>query len=137
MKPSFRVVAAVAIRDGRVLVARRPEGGDFAGLWEFPGGKVEPGESDEDAIRREIREELGSEVTVGRTVAHHTFEYDDRVVDLHFLTVRLSGSEPTALHPEEIRWVTLEESRQIEFLDGDAAFLEQLRRPGVLEEWEL
>jgi len=127
-------VAAVAIRDGRVLVCRRPAGTHFAGKWEFPGGKVEPGESDGEALRREMMEELGVEAEVIRLVGRHDHHYGDRHVALHFYTVRLTG-EVKPIDCDDPRWIEPGETGTLSFLEGDAAFLEELRRPGQLEEW--
>ena len=134
-KPRLRVVAAVAIRDGRVLVARRLEDAAFAGMWEFPGGKVEPGETDEGALRRELREELDVEATAGVLIATNSHEYADRIVDLFFYFVRLTGTEPRPLGCSELRWIEPADTGAIPFLDGDARFLESLRAPGALERW--
>ena len=67
---AIEVVAAVIERDGKLLITRRPEGSHLSGLWEFPGGKPQPGETFEQALRREIAEELGAEVSVGERIAN-------------------------------------------------------------------
>ncbi len=131
---TVRVVAAVAIREGKVLVCRRPEGSSFAGRWEFPGGKVEPGESDAGALKRELMEELAVRAGVGRELAVHTHDYDGRKVEIHFLAVRLE-EEPAAVEAAEIRWVVPGELSRLPFLDGDALFVKKLSSPGRFEEW--
>jgi len=97
----LRVVGAVARRDGRVLMARRLPGGAHGGLWEFPGGKVEAGEPDADALLRELREELGVEGTVGELVA----DGRDERVHLWCYEVVLHGA-PTPLLGQELAWFT-------------------------------
>ncbi len=76
----IRVVAGALFRDGLFLAALRPAGSAEAGLWEFPGGKVEPGESDEEALRREIREELGAEASIGEELDGRVHAYPEKTV---------------------------------------------------------
>jgi 8-oxo-dGTP diphosphatase len=117
------VVAAVIERDGRLLVTRRTAGSHLEGLWEFPGGKVQPGESREDALAREIREELAVSVTVGPLVLDTLHRYDDRTVWLFFYACGLIGS-PSAVLGQEMRWV---ERRSLGTLDFPAADAELIR----------
>ena len=102
--PRYTVTAAVIQRDGQVLIARRPENGLLGGLWEFPGGKVEPGETLPDCLRREIREELGVEVQVGDAFGVYRHGYTHFKVTLHAFCCRLDGGEPKALQASELRW---------------------------------
>lgn len=101
-------VVAGVIRDvrGRILLARRTEGRDLAGLWEFPGGKVEPGESPEDALVRELREELGIEATVGAPVACVPLETPGKRLLLDVREVAFSG-HPRGLEGQPLAWVPL------------------------------
>jgi 8-oxo-dGTP diphosphatase len=100
------VVAAV-IRDegGRVLLTRRPDGAHMGGLWEFPGGKVEPGEGPATALRRELDEELGATVVVGRPITFAVHEEPELRILLLFYEVELSGGAPTAREDQEMAWV--------------------------------
>lgn len=102
--PHYTVTAAVIQRDGMVLIARRPSNGLLGGLWEFPGGKVENGESLPDCLRREVREELGVEVSVGASFGVYQHGYTHFKVTLHAFCCRLLEGEPQALHASEIRW---------------------------------
>ncbi len=79
----IEVVAAIIERDGKILLAQRPAQSDQAGLWEFAGGKVEPDESQRQALVRELREELGIEATVGEYVTSHQREVSGRIIHLH------------------------------------------------------
>src|SRR3954453_1513497 len=91
------VVAAIIRRDGRILITRRFDHVHLPGLWEFPGGKVERGESLEAALRREIREELGIDVAVGRKYFTIEHQYPSKVVDLHFFDCTIEHGEPAAI----------------------------------------
>ena len=112
------VVAAAIERDGRYLAARRTRPDWAAGRWEFPGGKVETGETDEEALVREIREELGVEIAVVRRVPGEWPLHDDLVLHLHVAT--LSKGDPQALdHHDEIRWITPAQFDDVEWLESD------------------
>src|SRR5688572_20898328 len=98
MKPRLRVVAAAMFDEsGRVLIAQRPEGKHMAGWWEFPGGKVSPGETDAAALARELREELGIESHPQCEITMMSHEYPDRIVDLVLWHVSLTGGVPRGL----------------------------------------
>ncbi len=88
------VVAALIVREGRLLIARRPEGRHMAGRWEFPGGKLEKGESPEDAVEREIREELGLDVRAGRIYQAIAYSYPEKDVLLLFYAAAVVSGEP-------------------------------------------
>ena len=119
------VVAAVIEQDGRFLVARRLEGTHVAGFWEFPGGKVQAGETHEEALMREIEEELGVEITGLRRSFFTTHSYPERTVELHFYRGHLSGP-PTAALGQELRWLAREDFDPVEFPPADAELIEGL-----------
>ena len=120
------VVAAVVERDGRYLITRRLEGTHLAGLWEFPGGKILPGEEPEDALRRELHEELGieAEVTGHREVIE--FTYPERTVRLHPIDCRWLSGEPHPTGCEDPRWVAPAELGGYEFPPANAPLLASL-----------
>ena len=120
------VVAAVIESDGRLLVTRRQEGTHLAGLWEFPGGKVDAGESHAEALVREIREELGVGSTAGALVFDVRHEYHDRVVALYFYECRLDG-DPVPQLGQQMRWVTRDELGELAFPPADDALITKLR----------
>lgn len=124
-QPRIVVTAAVVRRGSAFLVTRRPLGVHLAGYWEFPGGKCEPGESHESCLRREIVEELGVEVTVGRVLFEIAHEYADRTVELHFFECELAG-DPVPLLGQEVRWVEREDLGRLEFPPADAELIEML-----------
>ena len=121
------VVAAVVERGGRYLITRRLEGAHLAGLWEFPGGKVLPGEKPEDALKRELKEELGVEVTVGERVETVDWTYPEKSVRLLFFRCALEG-EPRPLEGQEMLWVTPSELSAHRFPDADATLIGRLSR---------
>lgn len=123
------VTAAVIEQDGRFLVTRRPRGVHLEGLWEFPGGKCEAGETHAASLQREIAEELCAKVAVNREVFSVTHTYPDRVVELHFFECRLTGA-PRAALGQEMRWVTREELRSLPFPPADEELIRKLTEEG-------
>lgn len=121
------VVAAAIERDGCYLAARRTRPAWAAGRWEFPGGKVEPGEGDEQALAREIREELGVGIEVIRRVPGEWPLHDDLV--LHLYVARVIEGDPQALdHHDQLRWVAPAEFDEIEWLESDREAVSTLAR---------
>ena len=126
--PPLKVVAAVIVRDGAVLACRRARHKDAAGRWEFPGGKVEPGEAPEDALRRELREELGVEVRVGALL--------DRTatgrVELACYAATLVGAAPTAsTDHDELQWRGPGDLAGLDWADADRPVVALLGSVGV------
>lgn len=118
-----RVVAAMVVDDrGRLLAARRPAGKRLAGLWELPGGKVDPGESDQVALARELAEELGLRAEVGRRVAVATHTYDFGTVELHAYLCSTSDT-PRAIEHSELRWLDSGEVFSVEWAPADVPIL--------------
>lgn len=104
MPKTLDVVAAIIERGGKILLARRPEGGDQAGLWEFPGGKVDDGESHPAALARELQEELAIDATIGDYVASHLREVCGRIIHLHAWHVPEFSGEMVAHCHSELAW---------------------------------
>ena len=130
--PRLRVAAAVVWRGDRLLLTRRPPGGRFGLLWEFPGGKLEPGETPEQALARELREELGVGAWPGETLAVERHDYArGPAVELHFLRCELETFDlvPGAgVH--EVRWTRPADVDPEEVLEADRGFLAALARQG-------
>ena len=122
------LVVAAALYDarGRVLIARRPQGRHQAGRWEFPGGKVAPGESEAAALARELREELGIEVTASRPFMRLEHSYADRSVELSMWIVERFAGAPRSLEDQELRWVAPADLGQADLLEADRPFVEAL-----------
>ena len=125
--PLVNGIAAIIERDGAYLVTRRPAGVHLEGLWEFPGGKCDEGESLETCLTREIREELGSDATVGSELFTTTHTYPERRVQLHFFACSLL-SEPRGVLGQEMRWVPKSELRLLNFPPADAELIALLAR---------
>jgi 8-oxo-dGTP diphosphatase len=119
------VVGAALLRDGRVLASRRTQPPHLAGLWEFPGGKVEDGENDAQALRRELREELRVEVSVGARLGDDLLISDTAVLRV-YLCQLLSG-EPALLDHDEHRWLGVDELADVPWIPVDLPLLEELR----------
>jgi 8-oxo-dGTP diphosphatase len=118
------VVGAAIVRDGRVLAARRTTPASAAGRWEFPGGKVEPGESDAESLIRELLEELGVRVTVDRWLAG-----EEPIAEKYVLRVALARTqegEPTPTEHDLVRWLAADELDDVDWLDSDRPFLAEL-----------
>jgi len=130
--PPLEVVAAV-IRgdDGRVLLAQRLPGGPHGGLWEFPGGKVEAGESQEAALRREIREELGVEVEVGGALLSVDHDYPHVRIRLSAYACTLAAGVPRPLHCQDFAWVLPEEFGSYPMPAADLPVAEAVRGDGT------
>ena len=119
------VVAAVIEHGGKFLVARRLAGTHLAGYWEFPGGKVRDGESHEQALRREIGEELNSDIAGLEKIFETSHVYPERTVDLHFYRGMLSG-HPEPMIGQELRWIAPDDFATLDFPPADAELISRL-----------
>jgi mutator protein MutT len=130
----LEVVAAVIVRAGHVLVAQRLDDAHMGGLWEFPGGKVEAGETHEESLARELMEELGIRVVVREQVTRIEHDYPDRSVVLHFYRAEiLDNDEPKPIECAAVRWVTPEELATLPMPPADVPLVEMLaRRCGIV-----
>jgi 8-oxo-dGTP diphosphatase len=122
------VVAAVIEQDDRFLVTRRQKGVHLAGMWEFPGGKIDPAETHADALRREMREELDTDVDVGALVFDISHAYSDRTVTLYFYRCVLKGV-PRPLLGQEMRWVPRAKLPALGFPPADEQLITLLTGP--------
>ncbi len=128
MVPVIQVAAGLICQEGRYLIARRKSGVHLGGLWEFPGGKREAGETLEDCLRRELREELSITVTdpVHFQVIRH--EYPERTVELHFFRCAIAEGQVKPVDCAEVKWIAPEEFGQFAFPPADRPVLEALQR---------
>lgn len=131
----IQVVAAILERDGRILVGQRQARQSHPLQWEFPGGKVEPGETPERALERELREELGIFGAVSAEIMRYPYTYPGRdPIELIFLRVTGFGGEPRNLIFHAIRWAAPGEMAALDFVEGDTRFLRWLLERGRAED---
>jgi 8-oxo-dGTP diphosphatase len=128
-RPIIRVVAA-ALYDaaGRVLIAERPPGKHLAGRWEFPGGKIDAGETEEAALRRELAEELGISMLHARALMRLAHDYDDRRIDISLWVVEEFSGEPAGLDGQVLKWVSPAKLHEEDMLKADVPFIAALQR---------
>jgi 8-oxo-dGTP diphosphatase len=123
----MHVVAAIIVRDESVLICQRKAGQQYAGKWEFPGGKVEPGEELRAALERELLEELAIAATAGEEIVRYEYTYPGRTpIQLVFYKVGQFEGEPRNLIFEQIRWEKIANLSGYDFLDGDVDFVKNL-----------
>jgi 8-oxo-dGTP diphosphatase len=127
--PRIRVVAA-ALYDagGRVLITERPAGKVLAGRWEFPGGKLNVGETEEEALRRELAEELGVRLGRARALLNLSHDYDDRRIDISLWVVEEFTGEPAGLDGQRLKWVPPAALHDEDMLEADVPFIAALQR---------
>lgn len=126
-KAHVRVVSAAIRRDGHYLITQRMEKAVLPLLWEFPGGKVEPGEDDASALRRELRERLGvDDVEVHEQLSTTEREYEDYIVELHLYRCELGTQEPQPVGVRALRWVASNDFEQFDFTPADQRSMDAL-----------
>jgi len=123
-------VAIIWNQERQILIDRRLPGGSSGGLWEFPGGKLEQGETIEQCILREIKEELAIEISIDRHFRTIDHTYDNKRVTLHFYHCHHISGIPQPLESEELRWVTLAEMAQFTFPAANQEVIRSLRENG-------
>ena len=124
---SIEVVAAVIVRDGRIFATQRGYG-DFKDFWEFPGGKIEPGEKAEDALVREIKEELDADITVDSFLQTIEYDYPKFHLILHCYLCSLNTKEVHLLEHESARWLSTDELDSVAWLPADLSLISSLKQ---------
>lgn len=120
----INVVAAILKRKDKVLIAKKRQGKPLAGYWEFPGGKIEEGESPEEALIRELKEEIDIEIEVNKYVGESVYDYgNNKVISLKGYIATLKSGEIKLIDHDEYRWVTLEEIKKYKIAPADLYFL--------------
>jgi len=128
-KTTIRVAAGVLRRGSQYFIAQRLPGDLGDGAWEFPGGKVEPGESDSDALQRELAEELGIHVTESALLMTLTHEYPERFVDLVFFEVLAWQGEPEGREGQATRWCERDALAEVDWLPANGPVVDALTSP--------
>lgn len=124
----IHVAAGLVFRNGQLLLTQRRPGDHLGGFWEFPGGKIEPGESSHDCLQRELREELGIEVEVGECVERVQHRYPEKTVSLQFFKCALVRGEPQTLGCAALVWVRADELPSYELPAADARLRQKLQQ---------
>ena len=120
------VTAAILTQAGRVLIARRKPGASQAGMWEFPGGKVRPGETPEECLKREVREELSLDIAVGTLLGESIHAYADQSIRLLAYCACIEAGEPVLNDHAEVEWVRFDELGRFTFCAADRPFVRML-----------
>ncbi|HXX76163.1 MAG TPA: 8-oxo-dGTP diphosphatase MutT [Nitrospiraceae bacterium] len=124
---TIEVAAGLINRDGRYLIARRKSGVHLEGLWEFPGGKREAGETLEECLRRELWEELHVRIDLVSPFHIIRHEYPEKTVELHFFRCTIESGQPTPVDCAEIRWVYPDQLENFEFPPADRPVIDSLQ----------
>jgi 8-oxo-dGTP diphosphatase len=132
---TIEVSAGLVFRGGKLLITQRQADSHLGGLWEFPGGKREKDETFKQCLIRELREELGIEVEVGKVLESLTHAYPEKTVVLKFFRCRWKQNEPRAIGCLDLKWVAARELDDYKFPAADARLLEMLRRSSQL--WKM
>jgi 8-oxo-dGTP diphosphatase len=126
MTQTIRVVAAVIAQDGRYLVTQRRPTAVLPLLWEFPGGKVEAGESDLEALKREVKHRVGVDIEPGAQISAAEHAYEHYTLELHLYDCRITTGEPKAVNVHQFRWVESQDFDALPFTPADEASMTKL-----------
>ena len=121
-------VAGILQKEEKLLVAERPSGKPYAGYWEFPGGKIEKNETGEQAVKRELHEELGIIVLSAQFLFTHHYVYPDKKVELEIWLVTQLQGQPHGKENQQLCWASLQEMKALNLLEGNWPILEKLKR---------
>ena len=129
---TIQVVAAVIERDGRIFATQRGYGA-FKDGWEFPGGKIEPGETPEAALAREIREELDTEIAVGKKLAQVEYDYPDFHLSMGCYLCAIRSGSLTLKEHEAAKWLSSDELDSVSWLPADLSLIERIKAKMISE----
>ena len=120
------VVAAIIQKGNKVLLGLRPSGGSLPGVWEFPGGKIESGETPEEALKRELHEEVHIDADIDKVAVCTTHNYGEKGIVLLFYKVKYWKNEPQPVHHEKIAWFAKEDLKKIDLPDANKKVLDRI-----------
>jgi 8-oxo-dGTP diphosphatase len=126
MTKTIRVVAAVIAKDERYLVTQRRPTAVLPLLWEFPGGKVEIGETDLEALKREVKHRVGVDIEPGAQISSVAHAYEHYTVELHLYDCRITAGQPSAVNVHQFRWVESDDFDRLPFTPADEASMSKL-----------
>ncbi|QHS21806.1 (deoxy)nucleoside triphosphate pyrophosphohydrolase [Virgibacillus sp. MSP4-1] len=126
MKRDIHVVGAVLVKNGKILCAQRGPDKSLPLKWEFPGGKIEDGETAQKALKREIQEEMRCDIEIGEQIEHTIYEYDFGIVHLTTFYCKLLDKEPTLTEHNEIKWLIPEKLTELDWAPADIPAIEKL-----------
>ena len=127
------VASGVIVKNNKILIGLRAEGDSGAGMWEFPGGKIELNESSESAIKRELREELDIEATVNQKIMKYSHRFKNTIYEISFFEInKFTGSIKKNVH-DDLQWIELESLKKYRFISGDLLLIDRiLANPALL-----
>ena len=126
-KPHYEVVCAVIIKDDLVFCTRRGDKGECAYKWEFPGGKIELGETKDEALLREIKEELNCEIKINKYLTTINHEYNTFNLTMHVYICELINNDPILIEHIESMWCNKDELKKLDFAEADYKFLDMIK----------
>ena len=120
------VASGVIVKNNKILIGLRAEGDSGAGMWEFPGGKIELNESSEDAIKRELREELDIEATVNQKIMKYSHRFKNTIYEISFFEInKFTGSVKKNVH-DDLQWIELASLKKYRFISGDLLLIDRI-----------
>jgi 8-oxo-dGTP diphosphatase len=122
----INVSAAVIVQENKILICQRPEGKNCALLWEFPGGKIEAGETAEVCVIRECQEELGIEIEVQKSLGDISYKYPDVTVHIQFFICKIIDGEIKKKEHKDIKWILIKDLSQYDFCPADKEIIKSL-----------
>ncbi|HZW67579.1 MAG TPA: (deoxy)nucleoside triphosphate pyrophosphohydrolase [Pseudogracilibacillus sp.] len=128
MKKNIYVVGAVIVKNGKIFCAQRGRDKSLAEMWEFPGGKIEEGETPEEALKREILEEMKCEIEVGKKLEHTVYEYDFGIVHLTTYYSRIISGKPVLTEHIQAKWLEANELHSLEWAPADIPAIDKLAK---------
>ncbi|WP_323703724.1 (deoxy)nucleoside triphosphate pyrophosphohydrolase [Mammaliicoccus sp. Dog046] len=133
MKKQIEVVGAVIFSENKILCAQRNENMSLPLMWEFPGGKIEKTESEVEALKREINEEMLCDVEVGDKITSTAYEYDFGIVNLHTYKCKLKEKLPTLTEHKSIKWLDINDLNTLEWAPADIPAVQKIMSEGLDE----